>query len=53
MYWKIFSVVLASMIKTLFAPTIGFAAGLSSDSCFSISFSTKSQIFITKTGKKR
>ena len=29
MYWKIFSVVLASMIKTLFAPTIGFAAGLS------------------------
>ena len=29
MYWKILSVVLASVIKTFFAPSIGFAAGLS------------------------
>ena len=35
MYWKIFSVVLASMIKTFFAPSIGFAAGLSFGTTFS------------------
>ena len=29
MYWKILSIVLASVIKTFFAPSIGFAAGLS------------------------
>lgn len=29
MYWKILSVVLASVIKTFFAPSIGFAEGLS------------------------
>lgn len=29
MFWKIFSLVLASIIKTFFAPSIGFAAGLS------------------------
>ena len=34
MYWKIFSVVLASMIKTFFAPTVGFAAGLSFGTTF-------------------
>ena len=34
MFWKIFSVVLASIVKTFFAPTVGFAAGLS----FSVTF---------------
>ena len=34
MHWKIFSVVLASMIKTFFAPTVGFAAGLSFGTTF-------------------
>ena len=34
MYWKIFSVVLASMIKTFFAPSFGFAAGLSFGTTF-------------------
>ena len=34
MFWKIFSVVLASIVKTFFAPTMGFAAGLS----FSVTF---------------
>ena len=29
MFWKILSIVLASVIKTFFAPSIGFAAGLS------------------------
>ena len=28
-HWKILSVVLASIVKTFFAPSIGFAAGLS------------------------
>ena len=34
MHGKIFSVVLASMIKTFFAPTVGFAAGLSFGTTF-------------------
>ena len=34
MYWKILSVVLASVIKTFFAPSIGFAAGLSFGTTF-------------------
>ena len=34
MYWKIFSVVLASMIKTFFAPSVGFAAGMSFGTTF-------------------
>ncbi|MBO4573888.1 MAG: hypothetical protein J5708_00990 [Bacteroidales bacterium] len=34
MYWKILTVVLASIIKTFFAPTIGFAAGLSFGTTF-------------------
>jgi len=29
MFWKILSVVLASLVKTFFAPAAGFAAGLS------------------------
>ena len=29
MFWKILSIVLASVIKTFFAPSIGFAVGLS------------------------
>ena len=34
MFWKIFSVVLASIVKTFFAPTVGFAAGLSFGTTF-------------------
>jgi|GEM_PF-1189924 len=34
MFWKIVSVVLASIIKTFFAPSIGFAAGLSFGTTF-------------------
>ena len=34
MYWKILSVVLASMIKTFFAPSVGFAAGMSFGTTF-------------------
>lgn len=34
MYWKIFSVVLASIVKTFFAPAAGFAAGLSFGTTF-------------------
>ena len=34
MHWKIFSVVLASIVKTFFAPTVGFAAGLSFGTTF-------------------
>ena len=37
MIWKIFSVVLASIIKTFFAPSIGFAAGLSFGTTFAAS----------------
>ena len=33
-YWKIFSVVLASIVKTFYAPSIGFAAGLSFGTTF-------------------
>lgn len=28
MFWKVFSVIIASTVKTLFAPPIGFSAGL-------------------------
>lgn len=34
MFWKILSVVLASIVKTFFAPSIGFAAGLSFGTTF-------------------
>ena len=34
MYWKIFSVVLVSIVKTFFAPSFGFAAGLSFGTTF-------------------
>ena len=34
MYWKIFSVVLASLVKTFFAPAAGFAEGLSFGTTF-------------------
>ena len=37
MFWKIFSVVLASVIKTFFAPAAGFAAGLSFGTTFAAS----------------
>lgn len=34
MFWKIFSVILASTVKTLFAPAMGFATGLSFGTTF-------------------
>jgi hypothetical protein len=34
MFWKILSVVLASIVKTFFAPAAGFAAGLSFGTTF-------------------
>lgn len=37
MFWKILSIVLASLIKTFFAPSIGFAAGLSFGTTFAAS----------------
>ncbi len=37
MFWKIVSVVLASILKTFFAPAAGFAAGLSFGTTFAAS----------------
>ena len=37
MFWKIVSVVLASIVKTFFAPAAGFAAGLSFGTTFAAS----------------
>lgn len=37
MFWKVFSVILASMIKTFFAPAVGFAADLSFGTTFAAS----------------
>ena len=38
MFWKIVTVVLASIVKTFFAPAVGFAAGMSFGTTFAATF---------------